>query len=517
VCGRERERILVESTGEGKRRGTHLEKGESMRAITCVLVVLVPLAAAAQITFERTYGGAASDVGRSAVQTVDGGYIVAGTTRSYGAGESDVYLIKTDASGQPSWTATFGGPAADGGRSIRETADGGYIIAGNTFSFGLGMSDIYLIKTDGDGHTVWTRQYGGPDSDGGRSVAQAADGGYAITGYTESSGAGASDVVLIRTNSNGDTLWTATYGGTSYEFGESIALTLDGGYVIAGATASFGMGSSDVYLVKTDSLGDTLWTRTYGGTDYDGGNSVVQTLDGGYIVVGETESFGLGGSNIYLVKTDDSGDTLWTRTYGGPYADGGNSIAQTLDGGYILTGYYEPFPTDIEDLLLMRIDSAGDTVWTRTYAGLAWDDGYSVAQTSDGGYIVAGSTWPPGAIESDVYLIKTDAGGVVEVRGDDEVTPPAPRTHLSSPSPNPFQGTTVITYALGERQPVSLTVYDIMGARVCELVSGTLPAGSHRVVWDGRDARGQRVASGIYFCRLEAGRSAETRRMVVLR
>ncbi|KPJ54443.1 hypothetical protein AMJ39_00370 [candidate division TA06 bacterium DG_24] len=481
-----------------------------------VLALLVPLTAAAQITFERTYGGASSDLGRSVAQTPDGGYIVAGTTRSYGAGQSDLWLIKTDAWGSTSWSTTFGGPQTDGGRSVALTLDGGYIIAGNTTSFGEGQTDIYLVRTDADGHTVWTRPYGGPQTETGRSVAPTLDGGFVVTGYTESYGAELSDVVLIKVDANGDTVWTRTYGGSSYDSGESVAQTLDEGYIVAGGTTTFGAGSWDIYVIKTDSLGDTMWTRTYGGPNYEGGFSVAQTSDGGYIIVGETESYGAGDRDVYLVKTDGVGDTIWTRTYGGPYADGGYSVAQTNDGGYIITGYGEPFPTGIEDLYLIRTDSAGDTLWTRAYAGLAWDGGYSVAQTLDGGYIVVGYTWPPGDVEDDVYLIKTDADGMVGVsEGEDEL--PAVAQYLAQNRPNPFGSSTTICYSLSAGTPVKVAVYDIRGALVRTLAQETVPAGFHSVVWDGRDQRGRKVASGIYFCRLETGEFTDTKRMALLR
>ncbi|KPL09305.1 hypothetical protein AMJ71_06785 [candidate division TA06 bacterium SM1_40] len=488
-----------------------------MRTLMFVLALLVPLTAGAQIMFEYTYGGADWDGAYSVRQTSDGGYAIAGWTYSFGAGSQDAYLIRTDEWGDPLWWNAYGGPASESCYSLDQTDDGGFVVVGGTTSFGHGGNDIYLVKTDGAGDTVWTRTYGGTDHDGGSSGAQTDDGGYIVAGYTYSFGAGVTDVYVVKTDGDGDTLWTRTYGGSGSDRGSSVAQTADGGYIIAGYTRSFGAGESDVYLIKTDASGDTLWTRAHGGSDQDFGHSVAQTVDGGYIIGGETQSFGAGGWDFYLVRTDGDGDTLWTRTYGGQYYDEGFSVAQTFDGGYIVTGYVEPSASGIGDLYLIKTDASGDTLWTRTYGELEYDEGQAVAQTADGGYIVAGYTESFGVSGSDVYLIKTNAEGLVGVSGEvDE--PPRPRSsYLAQNYPNPFRAKTTIRYALPEAGHVTVVLYDIRGARVRSLVSNSVPAGPHELEWDGRDDRGYKVGSGIYFCRMEAGEVNETRRMLLVR
>jgi hypothetical protein len=268
----------------------------------------------AQSSWWRTYGGTSSDWGSSVHQTSDGGYIIIGATASVGAGYDDVYLIKTDAAGDTVWTRTYGGAGDDCGYSVQPTSGGGYIVTGST------SLHAYLVKADASGDTLWTRTYGDTVWSAGNSVQQTTDGGYIVAGFAYSFRG--NDFYLIKTDGSGDALWTRTYGGADGDVANSVQQTTDGGYIIAGGTMSFGAGNLDVYLVKTDSSGDTLWTRTYGGTSYDEGYSVRQTLDSGYIIAGRTGSFGAGSADVYLIKTSASGDTLWTRTYGGMSSDG---------------------------------------------------------------------------------------------------------------------------------------------------------------------------------------------------
>jgi hypothetical protein len=218
-------------------------------------------------------------------------------------------------------------------------------------------------------------------------------------------------VWFLRADGFGDTAWTRTYGGADPDLAISVQQTTDGGYVIAGWTASYGAGESDVWLIKTNANGDTVWTKTFGGTDYDEGCSVQQTTDGGYIIVGTTQSFGGGGSDVWLIKTDANGDTVWTRTYGGVDSDGGSSVHQTSDGGYIVAGTTWSYGSGSGDIWLVKADASGDLAWAVTFGGAGRDDGFRVQQTTDGGYVIAGRTESYGAGDYDVWLLKTDANG----------------------------------------------------------------------------------------------------------
>ncbi len=407
-----------------------------MKKITIsVIFLLLYYIAIGQITFEKTYGGSNYDYGYSVHQTNDNGYIITGYTKSFGAGDADVYLIKTDENGDTLWTKTFGGTKYDCGQFVQQTNDNGYIVTGSTKSFGNDTSDVYLIKTDENGDTLWTKFFGGIDEDYGYSVRQTNDSGYVIAGETKSFGAGNFDAYLIKTDKNGDTLWTKTFGGIYDDKGYSMQQTIDSGYIIAGMTWSFGAGDNDVFLIKTDENGDTLWTKTYGGTEKDYGYCVQQTNDNGYIITGLTWSFGAGSDDIYLIKTDENGDTLWTKTYGGVYWEYGKSVEQTNDNGFIISGITWSYCIGYGDVYIIKTDENGDTLWTKTFGDSSWDYGRAIHQTNDNGYIIAGETQSFGAGAGDVYLIKTDENGNVITKVNEIIT-----SNLIQIYPNPTKG-----------------------------------------------------------------------------
>jgi hypothetical protein len=382
-----------------------------MKWVIGVMILLSATFAFAQTApntlWTRTFGGNGDDWANSIQQTSDGGYIIAGGTYSFGAGRDDVYLVKTNSIGDTLWTRTFGGTNWDEAWSVKQTSDGGYIVAGITWSFGAGNRDFYLIKINSFGDAIWTRTYGGTGDDFAFSMDQTSDGGYIIAGCTSSFGAVYYDFYMIKTNSTGDTLWTRRFGGTYWDEFNSVKQTSDGGYIIAGTTSSFGSGSDDFYLMKTNSLGDSLWTRTYGGTNSDEAEEVRQTADSGYVIAGSTWSFGNGSADHYVVKVNDIGNVQWTRTYGFGGFDRANTIKQSIDGGYIIGGNVQPVPTYPSDFYLIKTNSIGDTLWTRIYGGSNEEAILDVECTDDGGYIAAGYTTSFGAGSSDFYVVKT--------------------------------------------------------------------------------------------------------------
>ena len=372
--------------------------------------------------WSQTYGGTVADVGYSVVQTSDGGYAIIGQTWSFGAGLNDAWLVKTDANGAVEWTQRYGDTSADFATSVIQTSDGGYAIVGCTFSYFAGGA-VWLVKVDASGTLQWNKTYG---TGFGYSVVQTSDGGYAIAGETSSIGAGNADAWLIKTDSSGTMQWSQTYGGADIDVGYSVVQTSDGGYAIGGHTYSFGAGDADFWLVKVDSSGKLQWDQTYGGADADKGSSVVQTSDGGYAIGGHTYSFGAGSADFWLVKVDASGTLEWSQTYGGTGGDNGQFLVETSDGGYAIAGGTEYFGAEDADAWIVKTDSSGTMQWSQTYGGIFDDIAFSVLQTIDGGFALGCTTYSFGAGNADFWLIKICAKSSASVSGTIELTSAVP-------------------------------------------------------------------------------------------
>jgi hypothetical protein len=381
----------------------------------------------ASSTWNKTYGGIGNDSARSLVATSDGGYAIAGVTDSFGAGSTDFWLVKTDANGVMEWNRTYGGTAEDEASSLVTTSDGGYAIAGTTDSFGAGEYNFWLVKTDALGNTQWNKTYGEanygtyPSAASAQAVVTTSDGGYAIAGWKnyfieEFKGMPLSvyfDSWLVKTDAFGEMQWNRTYGfelGNDYAY--SLVATSDGGYAIAGSVAS---GAGDFWLVKTDANGVMEWNRTYGKEYTDCAFSLIRTSDGGYALAGGIDSVLNGGWDFWLVKTDAFGNMQWNQTYGGINVamDWAWSLAATSDGGYAIAGITYSFGGGSGDVLLVKTDTLGNMEWNKTYGGGGYEEAYSVIATSDGGCAIAGCTSSFGVGGTDLWLVKADENGVI--------------------------------------------------------------------------------------------------------
>ncbi|MFW9777777.1 MAG: hypothetical protein ACFFE8_02905 [Candidatus Heimdallarchaeota archaeon] len=358
-----------------------------------------------------TGGGDAPDL----IQTNDGGFALAGSTGVGNAYGSEMWLVKTDDEGVVQWTHTYGGLAADWASALIQTTDGGYVLAGNTRSYGGGAGDMWLVKTNAIGVALWSQTYGGFETDEASALVQTADGGFAIAGFTSSFYLGGFDMMLVKTNSNGTEEWIQTFGGkqnqfiNSDDYATALIQTTDGGFALAGYNVSFDQGS-DMWLVKTDRNGNAIWNQSYGGRGGDEAYAVIQTLDGGFALVGVTGSFGAGGGDMWFVKTNADGVMQWSQTYGGTGSEWARTLIQTSDGGFAIAGLTGSFGNGGGDMWLVKTNVDGKILWSETYGGPESDWASAMLQTADGSFVLAGLTGSFGTSGRDMWLVKTIGG-----------------------------------------------------------------------------------------------------------
>ena len=368
--------------------------------------------------FITIHGNVHHEEGRSVQETPDGGFIIAGHTYA-NEDNGDIWLVKTDPKGNIDWTQTYGGEGDDHAYSVQITADGGYVIAGFSEALAEKWSDAWVIKTDSEGRVEWNRTYGGFRWDKAHHIRQTADGGYIITGYTFSHGSGNSDIWLIKADASGYPVWTNTFGGPDWEYGYAVQETADGGFIITGFTETEGKKSSRIWLVKTDNQGQEQWTKTFGSREHNTGHFVQETADGGYIVVGITQAFFPNFEDVLLIRTDAAGETLWEKTFGGQSWDRCYAIRQTDDGGYILAGSSRLKEESKADAWLLKTDAVGDPLWQRTFESVSSDEITSLQTTSDGGFVLVGSSASMDGSPADLLLIKTDARGTTPLEPEE--------------------------------------------------------------------------------------------------
>ncbi len=385
--------------------------------VLCSALICSASAHAAQ--WVSTYGGVGSDYATEVLPTQDGGFIVAGYTNSYGQGGFDAWVMKLDADGAVSWQITYGGTDNDYANSIG-VATGGYFVAGHTHSIQNNTDTAWVMKLDTSGAVVWSKAFGGETLHTNAATVRATldrgnGGGCIVAGKAVTSPATTSDAWVMKLDGNGAVTWQKTYGGTGSDSTASITQTSDGDYIVAGQTDSSGQGGSDAWLLKLDANGGVTWQKTYGGGQADVFNSVLE-VTGGYLAAGMTQSFGSGGSDAWLVKMDTGGTVVWQKTYGEGDQDSASAIRRTPDNGYVMVGSTFDYGDGSEDVWLLKLDVTGTIQWQRVY----WSDytdsdkGLSIQPTFDGGYVVAGSTHSfYGSTMLDALVIKIDANGNV--------------------------------------------------------------------------------------------------------
>ena len=384
------------------------------RAILAFLVFFAGGSSVLHAQWARALGGASTDVASFARATSDGGIVACGFTASSGAGGEDAWVVRLDSSGTVLWQRAYGGPADDRAYVIQEAPGAGFIVLGWTESFGAGGRDAWVLRLDDSGNVVWQRAYGGAGFDQGDDIRFTPDGGFIAACFTTSAGAGQEDLWLLKLDAAGGIQWQRTLGGTAADLAEHVETTSDGGYLATGFTRSFGFGRNDVWVIKLSPSGDVLWQRVIGAPGDDIPEYLEKTADGGFVIAGATDSFGAGGTDAFLLKFDASGVLQWQRAYGGSGADYAESVRQTGDGGFIIGGHTDSSGAGGHDVWAVRLDASGDVLWQRTYGGEGEDFAYSLQPAaSGGGVIAAGATRSFGAGSDDVFLLRIASDGRV--------------------------------------------------------------------------------------------------------
>jgi predicted secreted protein len=360
-----------------------------------------------QVIWNKTYGGVSTDEGWMVQHINNRGYILIGYTVSYGSGSADIWLIKTDAEGNQQWSKTYGGRGNDQSRAVQQTSDGGYIIGATTQSFGAGGDDIWVIKTDASGNIVWQKTFGGTNQDHCNAILQIPSGEYVLIGDWDLGGT--SDLLVMKLDSEGNELWTRVYSGDKFGFGHSIQMTSDGGFILLGGINLYG--DSDMWLIKTDANGIMMWDKTFGERTPETATSVIQTRDNGFLLGGWILPSDLNKS-ILLIKTDGEGNRLWEKKIEAGHAKEPYTntlgLDETTDGSYIVAG--EKIVSNDKNAWVIKTDVNGNILWDMTIGGLSDEYSCGIQQTNDENFIVVGATKSYGVGGYDMWLIKVSQG-----------------------------------------------------------------------------------------------------------
>ena len=385
--------------------------------VTLVIILQLNLILTAQnvITFQKLIGGIGAENALDIIQNQDSSYVICGFTSSFGNGSADAYLVKIEANGQISWSKTYGGIYDDGASNITKGINDELLISG--YQAGAdSYYDAYFFGVDNSGDTLWSKSYGNMYTDYGRYIHQFANGSYAIAGIyadTTSGNLGGNNQMFLAKILPDDSLeWSYSYGSGISEAARKIIKTNDEGFLMVGYTDFYGAGGTDMYVVKTDANGVIQWNKSIGGAgNSDMAESVVQLSDSSYVICGMTNSFGAGNADIYVVRIAHDGTLIWSKTFGGTNVDMASSICVSHDNNIIIAGSTRSFGVGLYDIYLIKIAENGNLLWSNTFGGAENDFGNSVIPTLDGGYIITGQTRSFNVGNYDMYIIKTDSLG----------------------------------------------------------------------------------------------------------
>ena len=361
--------------------------------------------------WEESFGGRGTDGANNTLLVSDGGYLMVGYTDAYGYGKNDVQIIKTDPYGSKEWSRVYGGKKDDYGWAVTESFDSGFVIAGETFSFGRGQNDIYVIKLDSLGNKIWDNSFGGLAQEVGYAISKHDDGGYLIVGQTKSYGKGSSDGIILKINSQGQKEWEKHYGGKGLDYFNSILKDDKNNYLITGSSRSSAEGGSQAWIVNIDTDGYIIWENTYGNTGDNAFNMMKKVPEVGYIAIGTSSSFfSKGKSDVLMMQVDSMGNKQWLNYFGGKDNDFGYAITRSSDAGYAIVGETASYGNGKNDIWIIKTDRFGKKLWDSYLGGSGFDSGRSIDQTVDGGYIISGTSTISN-LSFDAILIKTDTEG----------------------------------------------------------------------------------------------------------
>ena len=381
----------------------------------CSAALPIAIVKAENLTFEKTWGGTDSERGYAVARDPSGNIYITGYTKSFGAGDLDVFLLKYDSSGTLQWQKTWDGRGADEeAYAVAVDSSSNIYITGRTYGFGTVCAYVFLLKYDSSGTLQWQKTWGGTGCNYGYGIAVDSSSNIYITGTTDSFGAGDHDVLLLKYDSSGTLQWQKRWGDTGVDEGMAVAVDSSSNIYITGYTDSFGAGLLDALLLKYDSSGNLKWQKTWGGGSDDDCMAIAMDASGNIYITGETESFGAGLWDVLLLKYDSSGTLQWQKTWGGGSDDDCMAIAMDASGNIYITGETESFGAGWFDVLLLKYDSSGNIQWQKTYGGAGSDGGYAVAVDSSSNIYITGTTDSFGAGDHDVLLLKYDSSGTLQ-------------------------------------------------------------------------------------------------------
>lgn len=497
-----------------------------------VFLITNSFSQAPAIQWQKCFGGSDNDEAHSVIQTADGGYITAGSTASNNGdvtgfhGYFDYWVVKLDSSGAIQWQKSLGGTGDDEAASIIQCMDGGYVVAGFTYSNdgdvmgNHGASDYWIVKLDSYGNIQWQKSLGGSTYDMANSIMQTADGYYTIAGSSLSKDGDVTsnhtgfDYWIVRLDTSGNIQWQKSFGGSSDEEAHSIISTHDGGYIVSGYSfsndgdVSGNHGFLDYWIIKLDSAANIEWQKTLGGTHLDQAYSIIQANDYGYIVAGFsysddgdiTSHLGTTTFNDYwIVKIDSSGILQWEKSYGGTRWDYGAAICKTLNNRFAVAGWSNSADINVSgnignsyDYWIVEFDSTGNLIWEKSLGGYDIEDALSINITNDNGFVIGGFTLSDSVNVSgnhglrDYWIVKLGPDTSTGI-SNSEVT-----NYTLNISPNPFTNEFTVSYCHRNLFPEELKMFDIFGKEIL----------SQQIKSETLTVQTKYLSPGIYFIKI---------------